>query len=267
MARRGGVRRIVLGGGAVFCALWLLSFGGVAHANCATMPDDPMCTQSTPPPTSSHTSPPATQPPQNTHTSTVTNSNSNTPAVDNTPRVVVRTPPRESFTPRRTPTFQPSVPAAPTENFQPATVANDPIPLPEVSLGAVDVAAASPQPQPAPPPPPPPAPTDQGPGPLPLALGGLGGIGAGAALARKNDEIDQNLKVAGAELGGGLALLTAVGVGIETGALAIGTTALAGPLLMGGAFALLALGAINLMTAFPKAPPIGAAAHGGSVRG
>jgi hypothetical protein len=264
MARRGGTGRIFLGGGVVFCALWLVSFGGVAHANCQTMPNDPMCQ---PPPTQ----PPATQPPSNssTHSSSVSNSsnsNSNTPTVQNPPRVVTGTPPRENL-PRRPASFQPAVPATPTENFQPPAPENDVTPLPVVELGAVPIAAGTPQPQPAPPPPPPPAPADAGPGALPLALGALGGIGAGTAIARRNEEIDHNLKVAGAQVGAGFGILTAVAVGIETGTLAIGATAVAGPLAFAVGFGLLAMGAINLMSAAPPAEPVGPAAHAGSVRG
>jgi hypothetical protein len=267
MARWNGAGRLVLGGGVVFCALWLVSFGGVAHANCAAMPDDPMCS---PPPTS----PPATQPPQqNTHTSSVSNSNSNTPAVRQTPqpRVVVRTPARESVRPRTSSNFQPAVPAAPTENFQPPAPVDALTPLPVVELGAVPIAAGAPQPQPAPAPPAPPAPKDDLNFPA-VAVGGLiGGVGLSALdrQRKRAEESDADFKVGAAQIAGGAVIAIASSVAGTAAATAAMSMTL--PFWMAAGIAVGigvgVRGVFNVMDAYPKSEATGAAAHAGSVRG
>jgi hypothetical protein len=230
------------------------------------MPDDPMCQ----PPA---TSPPATQPPQqNTHTSSVSNSNSNTPAVRSSPpRVVLRTPPRENLTPRRTSTFQPAVPAAPTENFQAPTVAADPTPLPEVQLGAVDVAASTPQPQPAPAPPAPPAPADDLNLPAVAGAGIIGGIGLSALdrQRKRYDESDANFKLGIAQMAAGGAI--ALGSSVAGTAVATAAMSMTLPFWMAAGIAVGigvgVRGLFNVLDAYPKSEATGAAAHAGSVRG
>jgi hypothetical protein len=174
---------------------------------------------------------------------------------------------RETVRPRTSSNFQPAVPAAPTENFQPP--ATDLVPLPEVQLGAVPIVAGAPQPQPAPPPPPPPAPTSEGPGSLPLGLAGGVGLIGGAALSgrsKREEETGSQLTTGLVKLGTGMAVVTGVAVGIGAGTIAIGTTAVVGPLLFAVGWGLVALGALDI-TSIPTAAPTGPAAHAGSVRG
>ena len=264
------VRRLLAAGGVLFFAFSLGWSGGVAHANCATMPDDPMCQGSgdgmTTSPPVQHTSPPVQQTTpksqSNTHTTSNSSSNRTTPPPT---RTVTRTPQRENLTPRRQPTFQPSVPAAPSapaENFQPASL--DPTPLPAVELGQIPI----PQPSAAPPPPPPPAAKSDGPGPVPLALGGALGVAGAAAIAQKryDDDFKASVTKGVVEVGGGMALLGGVAVGLETGALAFGATAILGPALFAVGFGLVFIGAVDLLSV-PKVQPTGAVAHAGSVRG
>src|SRR4051812_8546753 len=85
MARTGDRgRRLLAGGCAVLMALalWLIVGGGIAYANCQTMPSE--CQGSgdnmQPPPQSNTDDEPAS-----THTNSVTQSNSNTPAPTHAP--------------------------------------------------------------------------------------------------------------------------------------------------------------------------------------
>ena len=101
---------------------------------------------------------------------------------------------------------------------------------------------------------------------MPLGAGAVVGIGAGLALTarKRDDEIQRNVKVAGAQLGGGMLTLLALNYGIESGALAIGASAVAGPVLVAAGLGLLFMGAVNMMTVDP---PVESTIHQGSVRG
>jgi hypothetical protein len=103
---------------------------------------------------------------------------------------------------------------------------------------------------------------------VPLGVGGGLGLAAGAALAgvSKGDEEGEAAKSGLIKIGAGMGIWTATAVGIETGALAIGATAIVGPIGIAAAVGLMMFGVIE-MFGVPKAPATGPAAHAGSVRG
>ena len=197
------------------------------------------CDMGPPPTNPPQTQPPETQPPDTQ------------PFVTSPPET---TPPGENFDPNGPVTYKPKVPAVPAENFVPGdggTPPPDGDTPPDVQL--TNVPPDDPQPEPAPPPPAPPPPTPPADSPLGLGLAGAGGILAADTVKKKEGRYDLDRMQDGmVEMGAGVIVYSGTAYAIGAGAIAIGSSAVVGPVLVAVATGLFIVGFIDFITPAPR---------------